>query len=113
MSELFSIVLVHVGGDRRSVPVEHIANTYVSVRWGQSGIYDLNLAKNVLTARSQKAQRKGKAHWKAEDIHAVRKMVEHYFREKRGNLQREALENDKKHVENMPQYNRPVPDDCA
>jgi hypothetical protein len=61
--------------ERKTLPVETIAKTYVAVRWGQSGIYDLNLAKNVLTARSVKAQRKGRCHWQAVDIQAVRDMV--------------------------------------
>jgi len=104
LPDLFSIILIHIGGERRAVPVEHVANTYVSIRWGQSGIYDLNLAKNVLTARSQKAQRKGKAHWKAEDINAVRKMVSNYCKQKKGNLMKEAIENTKRHEETMPQY---------
>ncbi len=76
---MITFVLKHIGGERRVVSSEVIASTYVSIRWGQSGIYDLNLAANTLTARSQKAQRKGKAHWKAEDIFAVRKMVKDYL----------------------------------
>ncbi len=101
---MFTIVLKHIGGERKVVPVEFISPglTYLSIRWGQSGIYDLNLGKNVLTARSQKAQRKGKAYWAAEDINAVRKMARDYLDEKRGNPKEEAKEAYKKHVESMP-----------
>jgi hypothetical protein len=100
----FNIVLKHVGGERKTLPVEYVAPTlsYLSIRWGQSGVYDLNLATNVLRARSAKAQRKGKPHWTAEDIDAVRKMARNYLDEKRGNPHSEAKAAYKRHVENMP-----------
>ena len=77
MSLPFTIVLKHIGGERKTLEVEYVAPnaSYLSIRWGQSGIYDLNLLRNVLTARSQKAQARGKAYWSAEDIDAVRKMA--------------------------------------
>lgn len=100
----FSIVLKHIGGERKTFIVEFVAATYVSIRWGQSGIYDLNLAKNCLTARSQKAQRKGKAHWEAEDIHAVRKMVKLYIAERDGRSEEGKQLDFKGHVESMPVY---------
>ncbi len=100
----FRIVLKHIGGERKTVEVEYVppSGTYLSIRWGQSGIYDLNLAKNVLTARSQKAQRKGKAHWSAEDINAVRKMPAEYLAEKAGRPKAEADAAYERHVANMP-----------
>jgi hypothetical protein len=74
LKTLFTIVLVHQwSSEERTVPVETVTRTYVSVRWGQSGTYDLNLARNTLTARSQKAQRKGKPLWHAKDIDEVRR----------------------------------------
>lgn len=103
----FNICLKHIGGERKSVPVEYVAPslTYISIRWGQSGIYDLNLAKNVLTARSAKAQRKGKAYWVAEDINAVRKMAREYLEEKRGIQKIESDNAFKRHAETMPAAN--------
>lgn len=101
MKETFTIVLMHANGERRTVPVEHVANTYISIRWGQSGIYDLNLKANVLTARSLKAQQKGgKSQWKAEDIDAVRKMVrDHFIGETELVKRQEAI---KKHEASVP-----------
>lgn len=83
MSALFTIVLKHIGGERKTLEVEYVAPnaSYLSVRWGQSGIYDLNLLRNVLTARSAKAQARGKAYWAAEDIDAVRKMARDHLAE--------------------------------
>lgn len=101
--DLFTIVLIHqFNKERKVIPVELVTNTYIAIRWGQSGIYDLNLAKNVLTARSQKAQRKGKALWQAEDINAVRKMVADYMKG------RDPIEESKKameaHIARMPKF---------
>jgi hypothetical protein len=81
----FDIILKHIGGERKVVPVEYVSPNlaYISIRWGQSGIYDLNLTKNVLTARSQKAQRKGKAYWTADDIDAVKRAAFQYLEAKR------------------------------
>jgi hypothetical protein len=101
-SKSFDIVLKHVGGERRTVPVEYVASTFVAIRWGQSGIYDLNLAVNTLTARSLKARRKGKAHWQAEDIEAVRKMVRDYLAERAGDPTGERQLAFEHHVSNMP-----------
>lgn len=76
MKPLFMVTLVHEWTrEEREVPVETVTKTFVSIRWGQSGTYDLNLARNTLTARSQKAQRKGKPLWTAKDIDAVRRKV--------------------------------------
>lgn len=102
----FDIVLRHVGGELKTVAVEHVSPnlTYVSIRWGQSGVYDLNLRDNKLTARSQKAQRKGKPHWSAQDIDAVRKAARAYLDEKRGNPHSKSKAAFKRHVENMPTF---------
>ncbi len=62
-----------------AVPIEYVCRTYIAVRWGQSGIYDLNLRDNVLTARSGGARRKGGNQikwWMASDIEAIRRMVQ-------------------------------------
>jgi hypothetical protein len=84
LADYGNIVLIHLTtGERRVVPVELVTQTYVSVRWGMAGTYDLNLAANVLTGRGSQGQRKGKAawykkdkpQWKAKDIMAVRKMA--------------------------------------
>lgn len=108
----FSIVLRHVGGERKTVPVEYVSPNlaYLTIRWELAGLYDLNLAVNVLTACSAQAQTKGKAkwykkskpQWRAEDISAVRKMAHDYVHAKRGNTAAEREAAYKKHVENMP-----------
>lgn len=74
-----SVELVHPCGERKTLPVEGIVETLVTVRWGMSGFYDLNLKSNTLTARSVTAQRRGPCLWVAADIGAVRAMVKAYF----------------------------------
>ena len=92
--------------ERKTLPVESIANTYVSIRWGQSGIYDLNLAKNILTARSTKAQRKGRCHWQAVNIAAVRAMVHEHIN--RNDTKAEISKQLLVHVATMPGNSRIV-----
>lgn len=107
----FTIVLKHISGERKTVPVEYVSPnlTYLVIRWDLAGQYDLNLSVNVLTPRSP-GQTKGKAKWykkdkplwKAEDIAAVRKLATEYLNAKRGNS---AVERDAaiaKHVATMP-----------
>ena len=108
----FDIVLKHIGGERKTVPVEYVSPnlTYLTVRWDLAGLYDLNLTVNVLTPRSAPGQAKGKAkwykkdkpQWKAEDIAAVRKMASDYLKAKRGNPQDETAKAMKRHEETMP-----------
>ncbi len=95
-----SIVLRHIGGELKEVPVETITRVYVSIRWGQSGVYDLNLASNTLRARSVKAQRKGRPHWKAADIESLRKQVANYLRGE--DLKAETLKAMERHQATMP-----------
>lgn len=66
--------------EKRTVHVESISKTYISIRWAQSGIYDLNLLKNVLTARSLKARNRASCLWHAVDIVHVREAVAIHFR---------------------------------
>ena len=109
---MFNIVLKHVGGETRTVPVEYVSPnlTYVTVRWGLAGIYDLNLSVNVLTPRSAVGQPKGKAKWykkdkplwRAEDITAVRKMAKDYIAAKAGRPRAEADAAIERHMANMP-----------
>ena len=100
----FDIILRHVGGEQKTVAVEYVAPTlaYISIRWGQSGVYDLHLGSNTLRARSQKAQRKGKPHWQAHDIDAVRKAAREYLAAKNGNPKGQAEGAFRRHTENMP-----------
>ena len=71
-----TIELMHpFNKERMTVPVELITPTFVSIRWGQSGLYDLHIKTNTLVARSHSARRKGRCHWMAVDIALVRNMV--------------------------------------
>ncbi len=108
----FDIVLKHISGERKTVPVEYVSPnlTYLTVRWDMAGQYDLNLSVNVLTPRSMPGQPKGKAKWykkdkplwKAEDLAAVRKMASDYINAKRGNTADETRAAMKRHAESMP-----------
>ena len=109
---MFSIVLKHPGGERKTVSVEYVAPnlSYVTIRWDLAGIYDLNLKVNVLTPRNVESQPKGKAKWykkdkplwKAEDIAAVRKAASDWMKAKQGNPKAEVEKAIKRHVETMP-----------
>jgi hypothetical protein len=112
MNPLFNISLLHPSsGERKSVPVVFVATNgaYVTIRWDMAGLYDLNLAVNVLTQRDAQAQTKGKAkwykkqrpQWRAGDIPAVRKMVREYLDDRKGTPQREALASYARHVQSM------------
>jgi len=96
--EGLTVELLHPNGERRTFPVEAIASSYVSIRWGMSGVYDLNLKSNVLTARSSSAQRKGKCLWRAADIVEVHAMVIRYFDKERIARQAEIT----RHAVSMP-----------
>jgi len=100
----FSIVLKHLGGELKTVSVEYVAPnlSFLSIRWGQSGVYDLNLKTNKLTARSQKAQRKGKPHWEAENIETVRGAAKAYLNAQYGKSSEERDASIKRHMETMP-----------
>ena len=100
------IELTHVWTKEIKVfDAETITKTYVSIRWGQSGTYDLNLAANVLTARSQKAQRKGERPlWVCSNIEALRGDVAEHFAKKE-TRHGEALDTRRahaKHIGSMP-----------
>ena len=76
--ELTSITVVHPWTkERRSLPVETVTRTTVTLRWGIAGLYQLDLRTNQLTPRSPSAKRraKGKACWEADDIESVRYAV--------------------------------------
>jgi hypothetical protein len=102
-----TIVLIHPNGEGRTVPVEHVTETYVTIRWGLAGIYDLNLKDNVLTQRSRMGQTKGKAkwykkdnpEWRAANIETVRTMVREYLM---GEADRKLADDMARHARTMP-----------
>ncbi len=59
-------------GEEQVLPVERVTRNVVTLRWGQSGLYDLDLRTNTITARSIAARRKGKCLWCAVYIDNVR-----------------------------------------
>jgi hypothetical protein len=78
-TDITHIELIHPNGERQTLPVELITKTYISVRWGMNGTYDLNLLKNVLTARSAKTRRRNKCLWRYVNIVALRERVNIHF----------------------------------
>lgn len=100
MSNLFSIVIMHAGGQRKVVSVEYVCERYLTFRWSQSGTYILTLEDNTIRSTSVKARRKGNMDsWTAEDINAVRKMVTRYLNPGKEETLKESLA---KHQESMP-----------
>ena len=74
-----SIALVHATTKERvSLVVETIASPIVTVRWGASGLYELDTRTNTVRAYSQKTRRahqRGALLWSAEDIEGVRRAL--------------------------------------
>ena len=58
------IELLHLGGERRIVPVIATTNTRITIKWGMCGGYDLILSKNQFALKSMMM-------WKATDIGKV------------------------------------------
>jgi len=97
--------LIDPGGHLKTVPIEGIHETFISVRWGQSGTYDIDLKTNIMKARSVAARRKGVCYWKVVNIESVRFAVREHFNP---NAKIEAEKRFKKHHTNMP-YARAKP----
>jgi hypothetical protein len=107
----FGIIVVHPNGDRRALPVEYVApsGSYLVVRWGAAGTYDLNLSKNTLTPSDCKTiprgrdkakwYRKSAPLWRAENIDEVRRLVAEHNSVNTRNEVDEAI---RKHVGSMP-----------
>jgi hypothetical protein len=55
------VELIHLGGERRVVPVISTTNTRITILWGMCGGYDLILSKNQFVLKSMMM-------WKAADI---------------------------------------------
>lgn len=90
--------------ERTRVEVIVITKTYISIRWGQSGIYDLNLLKNVLTARNVKARNRAWCMWTAVDIVGIREKVKVYLAKQ--NIKEIVADERARHDASMPNYVR-------
>jgi hypothetical protein len=76
------IELIHPGGERRWLPIEAIHANYVTIRWGMSGHYDIDLRTNTMRAHSLAARRKNPlCLWKAVDLASVKALVREHFRD--------------------------------
>lgn len=93
------VELIHPGGECKILPVETINRASISIRWGMSGIYDINLRLNVMRARSLKARRKGRCDWKVKNIDKLRLDVEAYFNASERDSKEQTYD---KHDETMP-----------
>ena len=105
------VEIVHPGGERKELLVEAIHQNFITVRWGQSGVYDIftecfrKVPANTMIARNIAARRKGPCLWKAVDIESVRKAIYEHFHPK----EKETLEEQyKRHHENMPGRAKPI-----
>jgi len=50
---MIELVLVHIGGDTKAVPVYGHDGYALRIRWGMAGIYKLNLKSNFLYGARQ------------------------------------------------------------
>lgn len=88
-----------LNGETKKVPIEAVFPTFVAIRWGMSGVYDIHLKDNIMIARSIRARRKGKCIWKVKDIDELRKRVAEHF----SAVDKEQLDfSIAKHNETMP-----------
>jgi len=76
---IYQIELIHPGGERKTLPIESYFPTFVSVRWGLNGLYDIRLKENIMIARSIRARMRNRCYWKVVDIEALRKHVAEHF----------------------------------
>ena len=60
--------------ERRFLPIETVTKNGVSVRWGQSGIYDIFLTGDIV-ARSLKTRLRAPCIWKAVDVEELKAFV--------------------------------------
>lgn len=60
-----TIELIHLGGERKKVPVVSASNTRLTIRWDMAGVYDLIVSKNRFVTKSM-------MYWKAADVDAMR-----------------------------------------
>jgi len=81
------------------LPIESIDQKYISVRWGQSGTYDIELKEGTMRARSAKARRKGFCIWKVVDVRSLRKFVFNHFYP---DAEAEAQKRFEAHLTSMP-----------
>lgn len=93
------VALIHPCGETRILPVESIQRSYITIRWGMSGHYDIDLRTNVMRAHSVKARRRNPCLWRASDIESVRSYVREQFRDI---TEEERTESYTKHAANMP-----------
>lgn len=99
----WTIVVYHpFNHEQKAVPVETITRTYISIRWGQSGLYDLNLKDNILTSRSAAARRRAPCLWKALEIEVIREKVKIHFAKQ--DIKAIVKVDTVKHNATMPKY---------
>ena len=82
---MFTVKLIHTWTkETREFEVSLVTPDYITINWGQSGAYVLNLKSNALTAHSAAARRKNPyALWSAVDITAVRLQVIAHIEERK------------------------------
>lgn len=73
------LTLIHPGGESKEVETESISHTYVSIRWGQSGLYNIMLKTNEMVACNLKVRRRAQCLWKVVDIEKLRSEVKTHF----------------------------------
>lgn len=81
------------------LPIETISATLLTVRWGQAGVYEVDLRTNKIRSKSVAARRKHPhCPWTVVDIESVRKRVREHLTPNR----KEQQESFKRHVQGMP-----------
>ena len=85
--------------ETQDVPVESVERESIVLRWGMSGLYDLDLRANTIRARSAGARRKGPCLWQAKDIEKVRAVWREKFKQKEDDECKARME---KHAASMP-----------
>lgn len=94
-----SVTVEHVGTKERHVlPVESFNRGCIFVRWGLSGMYEVNIVNNYIRSCNESARRRNGPSamkvWRIVDIEVLRKAVWDYYHPKDDSFER--------HTNNMP-----------
>ena len=101
-----NIEIMHPCGERRIFLIESIHRNCVTIRWGMSGLYEIDLKTGKMRAKNIKSRRKGDCLWFATNIEVIRNIVQEYFNPK---IKTEVNTMYNNHLSTMPYGKKSIP----